>query len=463
MSQTNEACTDIGRSNVQELFIVLEDKPGVIAYPTKDNFIAVANDATANQSPEYTDSPEKLGTRDVIDRFKNAMPAAEAAATMLLRLGATGSKPQGYDALVSLFGTSTLETPPVFTLGAAQAADVTIPIASQNEYAPLPPCGIIQVGSEQIYYDAISANGASLTGCKRGYNGTIAAAITNGTAGQYKSLAFTQADCNPSFTLWLRTDHLVQAVTGATVNTASISLSNEGPLTFDFSNIQGMEMILSGTSKVKTAAAAGSTKVTVENPKSYTAKGWIWNKTVQDNNGGPAKGYKIVSVDDATGVISLSSPLAKAWPVDSVVAGFLPQDAEFVGEPIEGADTDVFLDGVKGKLRSSSLTYNNNIQYLTDEIGTRFPQGYVENARTIDMQMNTYFRAPDGERFKEGYEGKYVSARFAFGRGKAVLHMPRVQQSMPAINMEPPVVSLDITGTVLGSGKGNNAVYLVIN
>ena len=110
MTQPN---TDIARSNVQELFIVPETERGVIAYPTKEHFIAVSNDATANQSPEYTDSSEKLGTRDVIERFKNAMPAAQASAAMLLRTGELGEKPQGYDALLSLFGTSNPNTSPV--------------------------------------------------------------------------------------------------------------------------------------------------------------------------------------------------------------------------------------------------------------------------------------------------------------------------------------------------------------
>jgi hypothetical protein len=149
--------------------------------------------------------------------------------------------------------------------------------------------------------------------------------------------------------------------------------------------------------------------------------------------------------------------------VGSTLKGFLPQDREPIGEPLEGVDTDVYLDGVKGKVRSGSMDYGNNIKYITDELGTRFPEDYAEDARTIEMGMNGYFRAEDAERFKEGYEGKYVSTRFAFKYGKVVLHMPRVQQTMPSINMEPPVVSLDISGTALGSGKGNNAVYLIIN
>ena len=56
-----------------------------------------------------------------------------------------------------------------------------------------------------------------------------------------------------------------------------------------------------------------------------------------------------------------------------------------------------------------------------------------------------------------------MSVRYASKHGKAVMHLPCVQQTMPTVNIEAPVVSLDISGTALASGRGNNAVYLVIN
>ena len=289
MSQA--ACTDIARSNIQKLFIVLEDYPGQIAYPTKEHFIAVANDATASQSPAYVDSPEKLGTRDILERFKEAMPAATATAAMVLRLGTLGEKPQGHDALVSLFGTSTVDQPPVFTLGASFAADTTIPLASMDATAPLPPCGVISVNGESIFYGGISEDGTELLNCKRGFNGTTADAIADGTAGSYESIAYMQTNCNPAFTVWLQTDHFLQAITGATINEASVSLSNSGAVTFEFGSIQGMEMVLAGTTKVTALAPSGSTVVTVAEPKMYTEKAWVWNPTISDNGGGADVGY----------------------------------------------------------------------------------------------------------------------------------------------------------------------------
>lgn len=464
MTYTSQACTDIARSRVQYAFAALEEIPGKIAYPETRHFIAITNDATISQSPEYDDSTEKLGTRDITERFKNAMPAAQATLAMYLAADdALGAKPQGYDVLLSLFGSSTLTNPPVFTLGAAGAGDTTIPLAETDPLSPLPPCGVIEVRDtgELIQYDSLSEDGMTLLGCKRGHKGTAADAVSQGAGADYRSLAFMQADCNPAFTYWLRTDHFLQAVTGATVNEASLSLSNAGAVNFEFSTVQGMESVMAGTGKVRTAAPAGATVIEVDLPKAYTPKALIWNSSLKDHNG--EAGYKIVAVNDDAGTITLAAPISQAWPAETVVGGYLPLGARRTGEPIKGDTAEVYIDGVKGKLRSSSLSYSNNISYLNDEIGTRFPESFVEDSRSVELSMNTYFRKEDAVRFKEAYEGKFVTVRFVFGGGKVVLHMPKVQQSMPTPNMEPPTVSLDITGTALASGSGNNSVFLIFN
>ncbi|MDR2893574.1 MAG: hypothetical protein LBV80_10955 [Deltaproteobacteria bacterium] len=466
MNQTQT--TDIARSRIQSAFVVRESQPGVIAYPDKEHFVVITSDATINQTPEYEDSTEKLGTRDITERFAGAMPAAEATLAMNLDVpAALGAKPQGYDALLSLFGSSTLEVPPVFTLNAASATDTSLSVASMDSLAALPPCGVIKAGGELIYYDSIMVDVSgklTLEGCLRGYQGSAAAGIAQGVAGKYKSLAFVQADSNPSFTYWLKTDHFLQGVTGATINEASLSLSNAGAVNFEFSAVQGMEVVFAGSSKLAAEALSGSTRIKVEAPGLYTARGWIWNAEVKDNGGGPAEGYRIVSVDDEGDELVLDKPILKDWPAGSLVTGFLPQDAVRIGEPVEGRSANVFFDGVKGKMRTSSISYSNNISYLTDEIGTDHPESYVEDSRTVSFEMNTYFRAQDAVRFKEGYEGRFAGVRFVFGKdNKVVLHMPRVQQTMPSISIEAPTVGLDITGAALASGQGNNAIYLIFN
>lgn len=468
MSQVST--TGIARSSVQRLFAVLEDTPGQPSYPAREDFIAVANDATATQTPQYTDSQEKLGTRDVIERFRGATPAGESSPAMLLRVGKTGEKPQGYAMLLSLFGTSTLEDQPEFQAGPASGDAQEIPVRMAPASSYLPPLGIIEVNGEQIAYDAVQEgpDGLVLTGCKRGQNGTAAAAIAAGSAAEYKSIAFLQANSNPTFTLWLQTDHFLQGMTGCTVNQATISVSNDGPVKFEFSSVQGMEMILAGTGTVNATAAAGSSTVMVDDPRLFTAKARVWNSTVKDANADPAtpeleEGYLVLAVDEAAKTLTLDKPLRAEWPAGSIVSGFLPQGVNPLGAPLEGVDTEVFIDGVQGTLIDSSVSYSNNINYLTNEVGTRFPKSYVEGARSIETELNTYFRAADAARFTESYEGRFVSLRYAYGRGKAVIHMPRVQQTMPAVNIQSPVVSLDISGTALGTGSGNNAVYFIVN
>lgn len=457
---TLQSGSEIGRSRIQRAFIVLETTRGNLAYPAAGDFILVANDSTISQSPEYTDSPEKTGTRDIIEQFANAMPPANGNLSMVLRPAGLNGKPQGYDALLSLFGNSTLETVPVFTLGAAGASDTSIPVASG--VATLPPCGVIQVDDELIYYDKIvtDMDGSELAGCVRGYDGTAAAAISEGDSGTYKSICFIQDNNNPSFSFWLQTDHFLQAVSGCTINAATFSVSNEGPVMVEFTDIQGMEMTFAGTSALTAGASLGATKVTVVNPKSFKTGIKIWSPSENDYG---ASGYTVTAVNDVNGEISISPSLAKAWANGAAVAGYLPQNTTPIGEPIEGVSTKVFLDGVQGKMRTTSLTYNNNIDYLTDEVGTEFPEDYVENARGIELAQNVYFRKSDAERFKEGYEGTEVHERFSYGNNKVILDLPRVRQTMPTPTVDGATVSLDINGTVLGADKGNNSVFLILN
>lgn len=454
-------CSDIAGSKIQRAFAVLEAVKGRFAYPTSDHVIAISNDATANQTPEYTDSEEKLGTRDTLQRFRNAMPAATADIAMYLSTGATGEKPQGYDMLVSLFGTSTLLNPPVFTLGAADADAVTIPVAVTGGSPALPACGVITANGEQIYYDSLSADGTQLLNCKRGYNGTTPYAIVADTAGAYTSVAFRQDNCNPSFSLWLQTDHFLQGITGCTVNDATLSLSNESAVSLECS-IQGLRLVVAGTSKTTALVSAGETVIPVEHSMMYSPGAVIWCPSVGDQ-GAAESGYIVASVDDKAGTITLAAPIEEDWPSGATVSGWLPQDAPHIGEPIEGTNTDVYMDGVRGKMRTSSLTWNNNITVITDELGTEYPEEYVGDARTIEVGINTYFRKEDGIRFREGLEGRFVPVRFAFGHGKAVWDMPRVQMTSPAVSIQSPTVSLDSTGTALITGKGNNAAELIIN
>lgn len=457
---SNKYCSDVGRAKIQRLFAVREAAPGVIAYPKAEHFITLAGDAAASQSPEYTDSPEKLGTRDVLDQYKNAMPAATANASMVLRVGATGTKPQGHDMLETLFGESTFDDPPSFMAGPLLVGETSLIIS--NVSGTLPPVGVFQLENELIFYSGKSADGATLTGLVRGFDRTTPTAHSGGLPAVYKSTVYMQADCNPSVTLWLQTDHFIQAITGATVNEASISLSNDGPVLVDFSTIQGMQMVMAGTSAMTVTATAGSTVLDVDAPKMFTEKALIWNPSVSDS-GSYGEGYKVVSVDYDAGTLTLDKPIAEDWPAETTVTGFLPQDVAPSGEPIEGTDTDVYLDGQPGALRSSSLTYNNDITYITDELGQKYPRSYVEGPRTIQLEMDSYFRKKDAVRFVEGYEGAETSARIDFNHGKVMLYMPRVKNTMPTVNIETPTVSLKSTGTALGSGNGNNAIYLLIN
>ena len=456
-------CSPIAKSAKQIAFAVLESIPGKIAYPTPENAVFVAGDSVVSQSPEFEDSPEKRGTRDVADQFRKAMPPATSNLPSIMRAAGLGKKPQGHDLYVAMLGSSTAENPVSFFFSAADAADTELTIRSIK--GRVPPCGVVSCGAEKIRYEQAERQPSGeyvLSGCMRGYAGTVSEDINDAAPGALLSIAYFQEDCNPSFTLWLQTDHIVQAVTGATVNEAKISLTNSGGVSVDFSGVQGMVALIAGTAILTQSASAGAKVLHVENANFYDVGMKVWSPDAEDDNGG--QGYIISATDEVAATITLATSIAQAWPADSFVAGWLPEAPE-IGSPVEGGDTEVLLDGEPGSIRSTDITYGNNINYLADEVGTKHPQSYVEDKRNITLNMNNYFLRQHAARFKEGLEGREVALRVLFGGGAVVADLPRVKAAMPKPKMDGATVSLDVACTALSQrqGSGNNAFYLIFN
>lgn len=456
-------CSPIAKSAKQVAFAVLESIPGKIAYPTSGHAIFVAGDALVSQTPEFENSTEKRGTRDVADQFRKAMPPATSNLPTIMRSAGLGNKPQAHDLLVSLFGSSTAESPVSFFFAVADAAVKTLTIRSIK--GRIPPCGVISNGTEKIRFEqvAIQPSGEHLlSGCQRGYAGTTAKAVADGAPGTLLSLAYFQEDCNPSFTLWVQTDHIIQAITGATVNEAKISLTNSGGVSLDFSSIQGMTALIAGTALLTQSATAGTKTLKVESASYYDVGMKVWNPDAEDDNSG--QGYIITATDSAAATITLAAPIAQTWPADSFVTGWLPEASE-IGETVKGGDTGVLLDGTPGTIRSTEITYGNNISYLTDEVGTTHPQSYVEDSRSITLNQNQYFLRQHATRFKDGLNGTDVSMRVLFNGGAVVADLPRVKAAMPKPKMDGATVSLDVSCTALAQrqGGGNNAFFLVFN
>lgn len=379
---------NIASARKQEVFAILEDTAGTLKFPSATNLILPAGNAVMNQQPAFIDSEEIRNSLDVLEQFEDSMPAGTWEVPTYVRPGGT--------------------------LGSAPQA------------GPL--------------FKSL------LGGQSTGASATFATWFPN------TSILFKQRLTAPSFSLFIKTDFFVQAMSGCTTDQGVLSLSNSGAVSMRFSG-KGMQMYWAGQATVANAAtvSASSTTFQVSDADRYSNGIWIYNSTKNDTNN--AAGYKISGTNATTNVITVASALATAWSRGDNIKGYLPTGTE-VGYPIEGEDTTITFDGVPATFRNTDLTIYCPKNYITDEVGTQYPAAYVEDTRQITSTLNLYFRKEDAKYFSEGYKGNEVTVKISMGqtRGKKVaIHMQKVRLQVPSITMESPVVALSIPMTALGT------------
>lgn len=453
---------DIAKAKRLKIFTVLETTPGELAFPAATDFVRPAGDVTLNQVPTYTDSKELADTLDVLDQFSNVMPPAEFSLDMYLRLAGSGAAPQGSPLFESMQGSkqaSGTVTAKVNAVAGIDADDVMIPY---NTVAggTLPPAGVVQIGTEKIRYAAKTST--NLTGCTRGYAGTTAASASNEAAITLLSQVYLQDTSSSSFTLWKQVDDwFVQFCTGCTVNNATVSPKNEDGVMFSFKG-QGMRMGWAGESPMAASASAGATTITVDNAKLFTAGARIQNVTKGANNSGA--GFAITAVNVTTNVLTLGTAVPSGgWAEDDVIRGYLPTGTA-VGTAIENRKVKVYIDGVEGRIRPTDLTFDVPKTYLTDVIGTEFPEEFVEDTRKLTGNLNVYFKKTEIEKFYQGYTGQEVTVEFVFGDTygyKASLFYPRAKVTMPTLRGEGATAVLQIPVTALGT-VGEDSCFLCL-
>lgn len=452
--------TDIALSRKTKVFAVIETVPGTIAFPTAADFIMPAGDALINQTPAFTDSKEMADSLDLIDQFPNAMPAGEWSLPMYLRLQGFGNAPQGEAFFKSMQGskqaacTATINNAAGITAGAT-----TIDYDGVTSGLELPPAGVVQIGTELIRYASKSAT--QLLGCTRGYNNTTAATAADNATITLKSQVYKQTPSAPSFTLWMQTDWFIQALVGSTVSNCSVDLKNEDAVTLALKG-QGMQMLYAGVSKLTSATSAGGTDIIVADASLFSVGVRVQNKTKAATNG--TSGFTVTAINEATNTIKISPAVPTGgWAIDDEIMGYLPP-ATPIGEPVVSRDTAVKIAGVSGKIRSTSLSIDVPKNYLTDEIGTEFPEEYVEGQRKITFDLGTYFKKSDVVRFPEGYNALEETVELIMGATpgyKASFFMPRVQATMPTLSRDGATLALKIPGTALGT-NGEDSLYLCL-
>jgi len=449
------AVSDIGLARKQRVFAILEDVVGTMKFPVASSIIRPAGNAVINQNPEFSDSEELQDTLDTLDRFQNAMPAGEWTIPMYVRpLGsfATLTAPQGDALFTSLQGLKYNASTHASLASNLTAGKATVRYRKLHD-GTLPSKGVMLCGTEYMFYETLTATNSTqgvLTVVTRGYSGAAATHAT-GVEISLRSVYYKQASTSPSVSIWIETDHFVQGLSGATVGSLKLSVTNEGAVKAEFSG-KGMQMVWAGSSSMVSTKTTTATQIHVLDAKIFSAGSRIYNYSTNVTNGGI--GWTVVASNATTGVLRLSAAIGSTWSTNNVIRGFLP-GATVLGEPIESRNTAIKINNIAATFKSGELTINSPKNYLTDEVGTTYPQSYLEDKREITSSMGIYFRKADARYFAEGYSsGNEVPVQLTFGNvaaHKFMVYMKKCKLEVPKVEMAVPAVELTIPLKALGT------------
>lgn len=449
-------CPDVGKSNVQAVFACLEDVEGVPQKPTAADFILPSGQTTLSQTPDYTNSTEMSQSLNVSAQFQNATPEGSASFPMYLRIPSDGGKMQGHNVILAMMGsvqepntaTATLEDE---TLDSS-ATSLSLSAITAGRF---PPRGIVTIDDEDILYTGVTETAGvitTLTGLVRGYNKTTAAEHVADAVVKLKSRTYFQEVCRHTLTIWAQYDHTVTFGTGARVTNTSVNLSNSDGQVVSF-EMSFTRMGWAGRSYL--SSVPSGTQVTVKDKNdmpcadAYTEGAYIKNTTRSDDNGGA--GYKIIAVDVSAGTITLATS-PSGWQAEDQIDAWLPK-AEPVGDPLESRSARVFFDGKSGSLREGSISIGTPVE-RKQEIGDEYPSIAVDTKREMSITLNTFFRKEDAKELGRGYRGYEVGVAATFGENagqRLAFYAPRVKVNTPTIGTDGAALTLDRTGTLMGT------------
>lgn len=445
----------IGIARKQRVFAVEETTEGTLQQATASTFIRPAGNAVMNQNPAFSDSLEIVDSLDVMDQFQDAMPAGDWSLPMYIRCCSTlGSAPQGDILWQSLQGSKNAAT--TASLSAALASTETTSLhIDQMSGGEFPEKGCVQVGSEYIYYASLTEDStnstATLGTLTRGYHGSSQASAADNADVTLKSVFYKQTTDTPSFSLWIETDHFTQGMSGCSVQQAVIGVTNSGGLMVTFTG-GGMQMVWAGKDQLTDNTAPGGTTITVSDADRFSAGAYIQNIT--QGHSRASQGYEIDSVNTTTNVVTLSSAIEGAWATDDYIQGFIV-GGSLTGDTIENKNTAVEIAGASAQFKGTDLTISTPKEYLIDEVGVSYPDSFLENVRSITSTLGLYFRQEDAKYFNEGYTGNEVTLLISFrdtnSYKRCELYMPKVKLEVPAINMAPPAIELNMPMKALGT------------
>jgi hypothetical protein len=472
---------NIALASKQRVFAVIERDKGAMRFPTGRDFISPVGNAVANQNPTFTDSGELSSSLDVLDQFSAAMPPADWRTSMYIR-PQSFSTPQGAAILKSLFGSMVTAS---FRINGVEGllnsssgrAATFLTYDGLSSGKELPTYGVFLCGTEYISWSGITRTTSStgtLKNLTRGYNNTTVAAHADDAACTMKGMYFKQATASSTFSLWIESDHFVQGISGASANQGVLRVTNEGGLQIDLTG-QGMRMVWAGYDTMATQGFTAGTHYTratvyVNDASIFSAGAYIYcpatctmysRSGVADNNN--SAGYKILTSNATFNYLVISPAKTGRWATGDVIRGYLPTETK-IGDVVEARDSLIWFNDVAATIKMADLTINCPKQYITDEVGTRYPQNYIEGRRDITSTAGIYFREADAKYFQEGYQGNNVAVRMTFGDTpgqKMNLYMKKTKLQVPTVTPAAPAIELSIPMKALGT-LGEDSLELVI-
>lgn len=461
---------NVGLSRKQKVFAKIESTVGTMVFPVgTTDFIRPAGNANISQSPVFADSEELQNTLDVLDQFQNATPAGKWDLAMYLRpTGVVGASEliQGSVLLRVLQGISNPATTAKCKDAVATATVATITLDTIAG-GVLPVNGVLTIAeggaggkTERVKYTGITrvlrtSTTATITGCTRGYASTTAATHTATNVCTLASPFYMQSVNSPTFSLWIETDHFVQGLSGCSVDNATFDISNDGAVKLTMDG-QGMQMVYAGTSKMTQTSTATATHIHVTDASLFSAGAVIYDT-------GFATKATISSIDEVTNIITLVGAIGAAWASPDAIRGYLPAGTE-IGDPIESKDTSVKIDAITTKIKTGSISFKTPKKYLEDEVGTDYPEEFLEDKREITSSLGLYFKKADAKYFTVGFNGDEAEVLVTFGdtAGSIIdLYFPKCQLTVPAINFASPAVELSIPIKALGNVGEDSAEITV--
>lgn len=468
------SCGDLGRATVVGVWAKAETTCGTFVLPAATDVILSTATPSASQEYPSTDSLEISESLDVLDIFQSAAAPLTFTIPMYSRVPvytALSAAIQGDVLFQSLLGGEDHTCTAAVLAGDWTDSATSLGFDTLAVSRP-PDMGVIVVGTEWIFYRGITwstSAAGTFDNCTRGYAGTTAAAHLEDAAIAWKSRFFKQDNSSPPFSLLIKLDHTTLFLSGCAVNTATLGVTNEGAMAWNFDG-QGISLLWAGTDALDGAATAAQADIVVNDAKRFSVGAYIQNTTTSNDGDNSGAGFKIIAIDTTTDTITMDTNVPTGnWDNLDVIVGMVPGKTE-TAFTVENRYTDLYIDDVAASIQNTDFNFSCPKLFISDEVGSTFPTAFVEDKRSITGSVNLYYRAADAKYMYENTQRTEVPIHVIFGNTegqKMGFSLRRTKLLNPVISGNGPTLNMALNMTALGqlnattTESGENSVELV--